>query len=101
MKRLPFVRSIRFRLTVLYSTLLFALAGAALAITYVAVAQTTQPQPITELTADLDHQTPLPVAGPPPARSEAQLPVDAGRTRVVDVDVEPRLGFARRGHPPQ
>jgi signal transduction histidine kinase len=50
-KRLPFVRSIRFRLTVLYSTLLFALAGAALAITYVAVAQTTQPQPITELTA--------------------------------------------------
>jgi signal transduction histidine kinase len=44
-------RSIRFRLTVLYSTLLFALAGAALAITYFAVAQTTQPQPITELRA--------------------------------------------------
>ena len=41
-------RSIRFRLTVLYSTLLFALAGAALAITYFAVAQTTQPRPITE-----------------------------------------------------
>jgi signal transduction histidine kinase len=40
--------SIRFRLTVLYSTLLFALAGAALAITYFAVAQTTQPRPITE-----------------------------------------------------
>ena len=51
MKRLPFIRSIRFRLTVLYSTLLFALAGAALAVTYFAVQQTTQPQPITELTA--------------------------------------------------
>jgi signal transduction histidine kinase len=47
-KRPRIVRSIRFRLTVLYSTLLFALAGAALAITYVAVAQTTQPQPITQ-----------------------------------------------------
>ncbi|GLY94553.1 HAMP domain-containing sensor histidine kinase [Actinoplanes sp. NBRC 103695] len=44
-------RSIRFRLTVLYSTLLFALAGTALAITYFAVAQTTEPQPITERTA--------------------------------------------------
>ena len=51
MRRLPFVRSIRFRLTVLYSTLLFALAGAALAITYFAVAQTAQPQPITQQTA--------------------------------------------------
>jgi signal transduction histidine kinase len=47
------VRSIRFRLTVLYSTLLFALAGAALAITYVAVAQTTEPRPITEQRAKL------------------------------------------------
>ncbi|MGW4463723.1 sensor histidine kinase [Micromonospora sp. NPDC004704] len=44
-------RSIRFRLTVAYSTLLFALAGGALAITYVAVAQTTSPQPITQRTA--------------------------------------------------
>lgn len=45
--RHPVVRSIRFRLTVLYSTLLFALAGAALAITYLAVAQTTDAAPIT------------------------------------------------------
>ncbi|WP_430785792.1 sensor histidine kinase [Actinoplanes sp. G11-F43] len=44
-------RSIRFRLTVVYSTLLFALAGVTLAITYLAVAQTTSPQPITERTA--------------------------------------------------
>jgi signal transduction histidine kinase len=44
-------RSIRFRLTVIYSTLLFALAGAALAITYFAVAATTDPQPITEQVA--------------------------------------------------
>ncbi|WP_326557341.1 sensor histidine kinase [Micromonospora sp. NBC_01796] len=44
-------RSIRFRLTVAYSTLLFALAGGALVITYVAVAQTTSPQPITQRTA--------------------------------------------------
>lgn len=47
MRRPSFVNSIRFRLTVLYSTLLFALAGAALAITYFAVAQSTDPQPIT------------------------------------------------------
>jgi signal transduction histidine kinase len=46
-RRLPFVRSIRFRLTVLYSTLLFALAGAALAITYFAVAGTRTAAPIT------------------------------------------------------
>jgi signal transduction histidine kinase len=50
-KRPEIVRSIRFRLTVIYSMLLFALAGAALAITYFAVAQTTSPQPITERTA--------------------------------------------------
>jgi signal transduction histidine kinase len=47
-RRPPFVNSIRFRLTILYSTLLFALAGAALAITYFAVAQSTDPRPITE-----------------------------------------------------
>lgn len=46
-------RSIRFRLTVLYSTLLFALAGAALAITYFAVAQTTNAAPITAQRAKL------------------------------------------------
>ncbi|WP_234359347.1 cell wall metabolism sensor histidine kinase WalK [Plantactinospora sp. BC1] len=44
---LPFVRSIRFRLTVLYSTLLFALAGAGLAVTYLAVEYSTNPKPIT------------------------------------------------------
>ncbi|GAA3389467.1 HAMP domain-containing sensor histidine kinase [Cryptosporangium minutisporangium] len=44
-------RSIRFRLTVIYSTLLFALAGTALGVTYIAVAQTTEPQPITQRTA--------------------------------------------------
>jgi signal transduction histidine kinase len=52
-RRPSFVNSIRFRLTILYSTLLFALAGAALAITYVAVAQSTDPQPITEQRAKL------------------------------------------------
>jgi signal transduction histidine kinase len=47
--RLPrFVKTIRFRLTVLYSTLLFALAGAGLAVTYVAVERTTDPKPITK-----------------------------------------------------
>jgi signal transduction histidine kinase len=46
-------RSIRFRLTVLYSTLLFALTGAALAVTYFAVAQTTEPKPITRQEATL------------------------------------------------
>lgn len=40
-------RSIRFRLTVLYSLLLFALTGATLAITYVAIAQSTDAKPIT------------------------------------------------------
>jgi len=50
-KRPELFRSIRFRLTVVYSTLLFALAGGALAITYLAVAQTTEPQPITQRTA--------------------------------------------------
>ncbi|MCW6008733.1 HAMP domain-containing histidine kinase [Micromonospora sp. CPCC 205371] len=52
MKR--FVQSIRFRLTVLYSTLLFALAGAGLAVTYLAVERTTDPKPITkEYEADI------------------------------------------------
>ncbi len=47
--RLPrFVRTIRFRLTVLYSTLLFALAGAGLVVTYVAVERATDPKPITK-----------------------------------------------------
>jgi signal transduction histidine kinase len=50
-RRPEWFRSIRFRLTVVYSLLLFALAGGALAITYVAVAQTTSPQPITQRTA--------------------------------------------------
>ncbi|TQS40449.1 sensor histidine kinase [Cryptosporangium phraense] len=47
------LRSIRVRLTVIYSTLLFALAGGALAITYFAVAQTTSPQPVTQRTAKI------------------------------------------------
>jgi len=51
MRRPQLFRSIRFRLTVLYSVLLFALTGAVLAITYFAVAQTTSPQPITQRTA--------------------------------------------------
>ncbi|MEU6642796.1 HAMP domain-containing sensor histidine kinase [Saccharomonospora sp. NPDC046836] len=47
--RLPsFMHSIRFRLTVLYSTLLFVLAGAGLAATYVAVERSTNPKPVTE-----------------------------------------------------
>lgn len=48
-----FVHSIRFRLTVLYSTLLFALAAAALAVTYVAVERSTDPKPITRQQARL------------------------------------------------
>ncbi|GAA1651027.1 sensor histidine kinase [Actinoplanes couchii] len=51
MRRPEVFRSIRFRLTVVYSTLLFALAGVTMAITYLAVAQATSPQPITERTA--------------------------------------------------
>ncbi|GIE29750.1 hypothetical protein Ait01nite_027950 [Actinoplanes italicus] len=51
MRRPEIFRSIRFRLTVVYSTLLFALAGVTLAITYLAVAETTRPQPVTERTA--------------------------------------------------
>ncbi|GAA0470449.1 sensor protein CutS [Paractinoplanes deccanensis] len=47
------MRSIRFRLTVIYSTVLFALAGVTLAVIYFAVARTTRPQPITERTAKL------------------------------------------------
>ncbi len=47
--RLPrFTQSIRFRLTVLYSLLLFALAGTALVVTYVAVERSTDPKPITQ-----------------------------------------------------
>ncbi|BBH69341.1 sensor protein CutS [Actinoplanes sp. OR16] len=46
-------RSIRFRLTVVYSTLLFAIAGLTLAVTYFAVERTTSPQPITERTAEV------------------------------------------------
>jgi signal transduction histidine kinase len=45
---MSFVRSIRFRLTVLYSTLLFALAGAGLAVTYVAVDRAVDPRPISK-----------------------------------------------------
>ncbi|KXK58245.1 histidine kinase [Micromonospora rosaria] len=41
-------RSIRFRLTVLYSTLLFALAGAGLAVAYVAVDRAVDPKPVTK-----------------------------------------------------
>ncbi|WP_341716154.1 HAMP domain-containing sensor histidine kinase [Micromonospora sp. FIMYZ51] len=41
-------RSIRFRLTVLYSTLLFALAGAGLLVAYLAVDRAVDPKPITE-----------------------------------------------------
>lgn len=47
MNRPEVFRSIRFRLTVIYSTVLFALAGLTLGVIYVAVAQTTSPQPIT------------------------------------------------------
>jgi signal transduction histidine kinase len=47
--RLPsFVHSVRFRLTVLYSTLLFALAGTALVVIYLAVSAATDPKPITQ-----------------------------------------------------
>ncbi|MEU8609311.1 HAMP domain-containing sensor histidine kinase [Actinoplanes sp. NPDC048791] len=53
MKRPELFRSIRFRLTVIYSTLLFALAGAALAITYFAVAQTVDAAPLTTTQAKL------------------------------------------------
>ncbi len=53
MRRPSFVNSIRFRLTVLYSTLLFALAGAALAVTYFAVRQTVEARPVTEQRAKL------------------------------------------------
>jgi signal transduction histidine kinase len=50
-KRPELFRSIRFRLTVVYSTLLFGLAGITLGIIYAAVAHATSPQPITERTA--------------------------------------------------
>ncbi len=48
MRRPELFRSIRFRLTVIYSTILFALAGLALGVTYFAVSRTTEPQPITQ-----------------------------------------------------
>lgn len=44
----PFVHSVRFRLTVLYSTLLFLLMGVGLAAVYVAVTLATDPKPITQ-----------------------------------------------------
>jgi signal transduction histidine kinase len=43
-----FAQSIRFRLTLLYSTLLFALAAAGLAVTYVAVERSIDAKPITK-----------------------------------------------------
>jgi signal transduction histidine kinase len=47
--RVPrFVHSVRFRLTVMYSTLLFVLAGAGLLVLYVAVERSTDPKPITQ-----------------------------------------------------
>jgi signal transduction histidine kinase len=58
MKLPRLTRSIRFRLTLLYSTLLFALAGAALAVTYFAVASTRNAAPITPQQGKLynDHE---------------------------------------------
>ena len=47
MKRPEVFRSIRFRLTVIYSTVLFALAGLTLGGIYIAVAQSTSPRPVT------------------------------------------------------
>ena len=47
MKLPRIAQSIRFRLTVLYSTLLFALAATALGVTYFAVERTTDPKPVT------------------------------------------------------
>jgi signal transduction histidine kinase len=52
-KRPELFRSIRFRLTVIYSLLLFALAGTGLAVTYFAVEQATDPRPVTRKEADL------------------------------------------------
>ncbi|MDG4824173.1 HAMP domain-containing sensor histidine kinase [Asanoa sp. WMMD1127] len=46
MRRLT--QSIRFRLTVLYSALLFALAATALGVTYLAVERATDPKPVTQ-----------------------------------------------------
>lgn len=60
MRKPQVFRSIRFRLTVVYSTLLFALAGTGVAVTYFAVDQTMQPKPITELTAK-EYRRGLPV----------------------------------------
>ncbi|GID30781.1 sensor histidine kinase [Paractinoplanes brasiliensis] len=48
MKRPEVFRSVRFRLTVVYSTVLFALAGLTLGVVYLAVAQSTSPRPVTE-----------------------------------------------------
>ncbi|MEU8821943.1 HAMP domain-containing sensor histidine kinase [Actinoplanes sp. NPDC048796] len=47
------MRSLRARLTVIYSTVLFALAGLTLGGIYLAIAQTTEPRPITERTGRL------------------------------------------------
>lgn len=46
MRRIP--QTIRFRLTILYSTVLFAIAAAGLGVTYFAVERATDPQPITQ-----------------------------------------------------
>ncbi|MBM2619608.1 HAMP domain-containing histidine kinase [Actinoplanes sp. LDG1-06] len=51
MKRPEVFRSIRFRLTVIYSTVLFALAGLTLGVIYFALAETTEPRPVTALRA--------------------------------------------------
>ncbi len=56
MRRPELFRSIRFRLTVIYSTLLFALAGLTLGVTYFAVSRTTEPQPITQQRAKVYDQ---------------------------------------------
>jgi signal transduction histidine kinase len=48
MKLPGFVHSVRFRLTVMYSVLLFVLAAAALGVTYWAVYAATDPRPVTQ-----------------------------------------------------
>ncbi|MBU2669068.1 HAMP domain-containing histidine kinase [Actinoplanes bogorensis] len=53
MKRPEVFRSIRFRLTVIYSTVLFALAGVTLGVIYILVAQTTEPQQVTAQVAKI------------------------------------------------
>ncbi len=56
MRRPEVFRSIRFRLTVIYSTVLFAVAGITLGVIYLAVAQTTEPQPVTERIAKVYNE---------------------------------------------